>query len=128
VPDDGFVRPPSVLLLKKQSLANKGFEQPCNTRSGLRLKKNSSPERHIVPVSGGGLGGVGELDFPGIHRCCDNLGDGGYLVFGQLESLSQTLVRHLFVHHIPQAAMLVARPDTVVSIHVVDSNVRKEHR
>ena len=49
----------AVLRLSKKSIENQGVEHAGIHLGGLRLKKKLGPERHVVPVAGGGLGDLG---------------------------------------------------------------------
>ena len=94
--------------------------------SVLRLNKKSGPERHIVPIAGGGLGWVGYLYLFGLYRGCDDLGDCRHLVVGQFKSLSQALIRHFLIHHIAQETVLIAGANAVISVHFLDARITSD--
>src|SRR3990167_2858833 len=78
------------------------------------------PERHVARIPSRCAFWVVQFDQPRLHAVPDDPRHGFGFLLKELETLPKALVRHLLVHDVTQAAVLITSPDPVVAVHVVE--------
>src|SRR3989304_1928532 len=85
------------------------------------------PERHVARIPSRCAFWVVQFDQPRLHAVPDDPRHGFGFLLKELETRPKALVRHLLVHDVTQAAVLIASPDPIVAVHLIEWPVAVEN-
>src|SRR5690349_4395951 len=95
-----------------------GYET-AEVPSGFAPKWASGPKRYVASITLRRGLRVVQFYKPRLCRIAQDPRHGFRSLLRQLETVSERLVRHPLVHHIPKAAMLIAGTDPVAPAHIL---------
>src|SRR3989338_8250109 len=85
------------------------------------------PERHVARIPSRCAFWVVQFDQSRLHAVPDDPRYGFGFLLKEFETLPKALVRHLLVHDVTQAAVLIASPDPIVAVHLIEWPVAVEN-